>query len=1127
MNGKTGSSSVIWAAGRVLLPFLAVGGAFVVRLLIGPLVGDVAPYTLFFLAVAVTALCSGAVPSLLAQLLSIPAVYLLLSQPFSSNDLAGVLLFSLAATSIAFLGHVAQRRRATGEEALRRYQVTFNHTGVGIVEAEDASDHLVAVNDRACAILGRSREELLSMNVHELTFPEDRLLSDRVNRQIHEGISDVVEYEKRYLRGDGTPVWANVTVTAVRDAEARWVRSVTTIQDISDLKRAEEERRVSEDRYRFLADVFAQVVWVVTPDGRFVEESPSWLAFTGQSKEQAAGFGWLDAIHPRDRQLAEATLRKACATKATCEVEYRLRNHEGEYRTTIARAAPVFDEQGEIREWVGMNIDVTEQRLSRAALLRTQEQLAKAEAFSLIMPLHVTLDGRWSKVTPLFVQFLGYENEEEILGREFREFTHPEDFDADWSQVQRLLVGEIKSFEMEKRFLRRDGSVTWGYLSCSVVTSEEGVPVHLLTYVRDMNVQKRAEEELRRSEATLNAVLDALPVGVVISDPDGQILQMNRKFEQLWETPPRHLTISRQQYGEWVAFWPESGERIRAEEWALSRTLTTDETVSGELVEIQTFETRQRRYLLNSTAPVIGMAGSIIAGVVAVLDVTERILAERSLRESELRLRTIFDSDLVGIMYWDMTGRITDANDKFLEVVGYTRGDLTERQLLWSDIASQESFFAGETPDRPIEREFTRKDGSRVPVIVGLAALTSDGDNGVAFVLDITDRKKMEREIEDARIAAERSNQAKDEFLAVLSHELRTPLTPVLAALSLMKRQGGLSAEALHHVEVIRRNVSVEARLIDDLLDLTRIVRGKVSLEKRFVSLSEILSHVADVCRPDLEARRIHFEVKLEDDRYLLFADTSRLQQVFWNIIKNSVKFTPEGGCVGVRAFSDGGRVVVEIFDSGIGIEPELLPKIFDAFEQGGSGVTRQFGGLGLGLAITKSLVEMHGGTISARSEGMNKGTVFEVVLPLAEEREVAATKRKGFSRVPEGEIQILLVEDHGDTARLTQALLESVGHKVEVAGDVAQALKVASEKPFDLLISDLGLPDRSGLELMRELKDSGKLLKGIALSGYGREDDVHRSKEAGFSEHLTKPVDFEILERAVLRVSSEPSLVV
>ena len=307
---------------------------------------------------------------------------------------------------------------------------------------------------------------------------------------------------------------------------------------------------------------------------------------------------------------------------------------------------------------------------------------------------------------------------------------------------------------------------------------------------------------------------------------------------------------------------------------------------------------------------------------------------------------------------------------------------------------------------------------------------------------------------------------------------------------------------------MVRRNVEMEARLIDDFLDVSRIARGKIELNRSAVELCTVIQRAVEVCKPDIEARRLHFGVDLGPAApYWVEADVPRLQQVFWNLLKNAIKFTPHGGCVGIRCRPNEEHVVVEVNDSGIGIEPEALSRIFNAFEQAERSITQQFGGLGLGLAISKALVEMHGGPIEAHSEGRDKGATFRVRLPLTAPagQPDAPPARRAPQRAVRP-LRILLVEDHGVTAKMMRMVLTADGHTVETAGDVATALELAGQHAFDLLLSDLGLPDGSGHDLMRQLRQRGHKFPGIALSGYGQEEDIQRSREAGFAAHLTKP---------------------
>jgi hypothetical protein len=374
-----------------------------------------------------------------------------------------------------------------------------------------------------------------------------------------------------------------------------------------------------------------------------------------------------------------------------------------------------------------------------------------------------------------------------------------------------------------------------------------------------------------------------------------------------------------------------------------------------------------------------------------------------------------------------------------------------------------------------------------------------------------------------ARAEAEAANRAKDQFLAVLSHELRTPLSAVLISVDALHKSCGLSGNAGELVEIIRRNVELEARLIDDLLDLTRVSRAKLELQRQPVDVHEELKHAVKMCcQGDAQQKGIDVRLEASAAHHWVSGDPARLQQVFWNLLTNAVKFTPEGGRVEVRTTSlrDGATVRVSVTDTGIGIDPDALPKIFNAFEQGDKSITRQFGGLGLGLAITRALVELHGGKIAAESEGRHRGATFAVELqtvsvPLTEPEEPAPAELGLAS----ADVRILLVEDHADTARTMTVLLRSLGYQVTTVGSVASALEAATCEKFDLLISDLGLPDGTGLDLMQQLQARGPM-RGIVLSGFGMEEDVRRSLEAGFSIHLTKPIDLQRLEAAIERVT-------
>ncbi len=374
---------------------------------------------------------------------------------------------------------------------------------------------------------------------------------------------------------------------------------------------------------------------------------------------------------------------------------------------------------------------------------------------------------------------------------------------------------------------------------------------------------------------------------------------------------------------------------------------------------------------------------------------------------------------------------------------------------------------------------------------------------------------------EHAREKAERASQAKDQFLAMLSHELRTPLTPVLNTIAFLELDDQLSEEVRASIAVIRRNVELEARLIDDLLDLTRVSKGKVQLNLETSDAHALLKSALEICHSEVVDKRIEVSIDLQAISFHLLADPARMQQIFWNLIKNAVKFTASGGRLNIATSNNpSGNFGLEVRDSGIGISPDLLPRIFNAFEQVGGG--ERFGGLGLGLAITKALVEMHGGEVTASSEGLGHGAKFSLTFPTVDNTKLQqpATSAGGEN----GEhlrLRLLLVEDHEDTNRSLSRLLVRRGYEVRAARSLETAMETARGYEFDILISDMGLPDGSGIQLMEQLSGLREV-RGIALSGYGMEEDVQRSIGVGYREHLTKPVDFGRLDEVIQRIARE-----
>ncbi len=522
-------------------------------------------------------------------------------------------------------------------------------------------------------------------------------------------------------------------------------------------------------------------------------------------------------------------------------------------------------------------------------------------------------------------------------------------------------------------------------------------------------------------------------------------------------------------------------------------------------------------------------------------DISERKAHELIAREREIKLQENEDllrlateaADIGTFDYYPKTGELR-LSERAKELFGLEQSATPQYETYLAALHPEDRYLAAETVARVLEpknsdrydieyRTIGLGDGrERWVAEKGRVVFDASGE-AVRFLgtlLDITEKKNAELLLQRAKQQAEEANRAKDRFLAMLSHELRTPLTPVLMTIASLRREPDLSAGLQADLEVLQRNVELEALLIDDLLDLTRITSGKLELHPDAVDLHATLEHAIAISGGEAQAKRLLIKKELGAKEHHCWADAARLQQVFWNLIKNSVKFTPAGGTIRARTWNDeSGRVMVEISDTGVGIEEKLLPRVFEAFEQGGRAITSQYGGLGLGLAISKRVIDLHGGTITAESGGHGQGATFTVCLSAMKTSLLQGTEPFLPSEPPPAQpAAVLLVEDHEDTARVLRRVLEHAGYTTTHANSLAQARELAAGSRFDLVVSDLGLPDGSGVDLMRFLQAEYGL-RGIALSGFGTEDDIRASSAAGFTEHLTKPVDWPHLRGAIERL--------
>ena len=708
------------------------------------------------------------------------------------------------------------------------------------------------------------------------------------------------------------------------------------------------------------------------------------------------------------------------------------------------------------------------------------------------------------------------------------------------AQVREAIAAAIAAratFELEHRIIRPDGTIGWTSSRAVPIVDAHGRIVEWYGVARDITTRKNAEEALRRSEARHRALFDSIDEAFCLLDVlvDDQGAPADYRFVEVNPAFARHTGLDH----------------------VVGRTL-------GELMPARDPGWRQRYARILETGeaqrfefpePAIGRFFDALAWRitdadrprVAVLfkDITDRVRIEQALRESEERFRTLADSMPQMVYVTRADGATVYVNAQWHAYTGFEHVDLAvlEAVVHPEDLAGIVGAWpangaTGETHSREC-RMRRASDGAYRWFLTRLRPVRDpSGQVGLWYgtSTDIHDMKIASEAIARAKEEAEAASLAKDNFLATLSHELRTPLAPALAALSLWDGHPSVQPQELRDdLTMVARNLALEARLIDDLLDLTGIARGKLALVLESVDVCKLVEAVVAMYRGEAQAKGVRLVLQADTHGCRIPADPGRMQQVLWNLLMNAVKFTPPGGRVEVtgRSLADT-HVEIEVADTGAGMPADTLARVFRPFEQGSRDSTRRHAGLGLGLSISRALVEAHGGTIMASSDGPGQGSRFVVRLPCAPAASThdgpapaTGSVRGGMVAAADAgtaTLRVLVVEDHEDTAEMMQRLLSMRGHEVTVAATVAGAIDALRSAEFDVLVSDVGLPDGTGMDVVRHAREALRLrVPAIAITGYGLPDDVERARSAGFDVHLTKPINLLQLDDAVARVASGP----
>ncbi len=631
-------------------------------------------------------------------------------------------------------------------------------------------------------------------------------------------------------------------------------------------------------------------------------------------------------------------------------------------------------------------------------------------------------------------------------------------------------------------------------------------------------------EKSREARARLAAIVDSSDDAIVGKTLDGVITSWNRAAEKMFgytaaeaEGQPITLII------------PD--ERRSEEDDVLAR-LRRGESVDHFETERQTKEGRRINISL-TVSPIKNTAGHIIGASKVARDITEHKRMGAALRDSEIRYRRLFEAAHDGILIVDpSTAKVVDVNPFMLNLLGFPRQhflgkELWELGVFHDKNANQAAMekLQSESSIRYEDLPLQNQDGRRVPVEFVSNLYQEDHHSIIQCnIRDISERKLLEDEREAhlqneqlLRMEAEAANRAKDIFLATLSHELRTPLSAIVGWTSILRGSRCNATDLKEGLESIERNTKSQLQLIDDVLDVSRMVSGKLRLEIRTCELMDVINAGVEVVRPAAQARGISLDVQLDPSASRASCDPARIQQVVWNLLSNAIKFTPKGGKVSLTLAREKSDLRIQVSDSGQGIDSELLPYVFDRFRQADSSTRRRFGGLGLGLSIVKQIVEMHGGTVEAHSGGEGKGSMFTVRVPirvLQSGEELKDAAHAGMSSLPDvclDGLRLLVVDDEPDARRVLVKVLQDAGALVTVAGSAAEAMEALARSRPEVLISDIGMPDVDGLDLIRKLRAGGhhaKDLPAVALTAFVHKTDRRQALLAGFQVHIPKPVD-------------------
>ncbi len=971
-------------------------------------------------------------------------------------------------------------------------------------------------NRGAERLFGYRAAEILEQPGAALIPPERQHEEAQILGQIRRGEA-VESFETVRRRRDGTLFDVSLTASPIRDAGGKIIGASKIARDITARKRAEEKLRTSEALHRSIGESIPFGVWICERDGRNIYASQSFLDLVGLTQEQCSGLGWGQVLHPDEAAPTLTAWLECVRTGSQWNREHRVRGVDGQWHHVLARGMPVKDENGNLVQWAGINLDISDHKAAEKALSRSE--LRFRTAVSIVSSLLWTnnAEGKMKGEQPGWGNFTG-QPMTEYQDYGWAKAVHPEDaqpsIDA-WNEA----VTAKRMFEFEHRIRRADGEWRLCSIRAVPILDDAGAILEWVGVHNDITESREAEAALRASEARAHAFITA---------SSHAVYRMNADWSEMAPLDGRHfLPDSLEPSRTWLDdnFFPEDHPKVLA---AIGEAIRTKSVFA--------LKHRVRRvdgtegWTISRAVPILDERGDITEWFGTASDVTVQHEAEEALRVSEGFKLSIIKSSPDCIKVLDHVGNFLslETGHDLLGISDVTPLIGTSWLDLWLDpkdhtaaVGAVATALAGGTGTFVGFFRNLRGEDKWWDVAVTLIHDASGAARRLLAVSrDVTERRALDDALVARADELALADRSKDEFLAMLAHELRNPLAPLRNAAELLKADDVSPDERAQAQRVIGRQIENMSRMLEDLLDVSRITAGKIELRPKPVALESILTAAASLVRSTCVAQKQDLAISLPKEPVYLNADATRLEQVFGNLLNNASKYSGEGRHISLTAErvrdSQPPEVVVTVRDDGAGIDEELLPHIFDLFVQSSRTLDRSHGGLGIGLTLVQRLVKLHGGRIEAHSEGHGHGAEFVVHLPILAEAPPTEppAPAPSFQASPGPTHRILIVDDNADAARSLAILQKRRGHLTRTAFTGPDAVAAAGEFLPDVVLLDIGLPGMDGFEVARNIRAmpalSGALL--IAMSGYGREEDRAEAELAGFDAYLVKPVDLDVL---------------